>query len=94
MGSTAEPGTTLTYTTKPLEHGATIAGPIAASITATSNNRNIVLITKLNDIGPDGTPTQISFGALLGSRHALDTTRSWYDTRGTAVNPVHPHRAR
>ena len=91
-GPPTEPGTTLTYTTKPLQNGATIAGPIAASITATSNNRNIVLITKLNDIGPDGTPTQISFGVLLGSRHTLDKTRSWYDTRGTVVNPVHPHQ--
>jgi uncharacterized protein len=90
-GLPTETGTTLTYTSAPLERGATIAGPIAASIAASSSNQNLVLIATLNDVSPDGDASEISFGALLGSRRTLDRKRSWYDSKGAVVNPAHPY---
>jgi predicted acyl esterase len=84
-------GATLTYTTKPLARGATLAGPIAASVFASSSNANLELIADLYDVAPDGTATRVTTGDILGSLSTLDKTKSWYDENNLLVFPSHPY---
>lgn len=80
-------GGTLTYTTGPLKHGATIAGPISARIHASSSSTNLNVIARLESVAPDGTATRISSGSLVASLRKLDVGRSWVDKSGTPVRP-------
>ena len=82
-----QPDGTLTYNSAPLRYGATLSGPIAATVYATSSNTNLQLIASLYDVAPDGTATLISGGALVGSQRTLDPEKSWYDRHGLAVRP-------
>ncbi|WP_321792519.1 CocE/NonD family hydrolase [Burkholderia pyrrocinia] len=86
-GNPAYPGTSLTYTTQPIAEGATLAGPLSATIFASSSNTNLELIAKLFDIAPDGTATEISRGAVLGSQRTLNERWSWMDEKGTVIWP-------
>jgi uncharacterized protein len=83
----AEPGGALTYTTEPLKHGATIAGPISATIHASSSSTNLNVIAHLESVAPDGTATRISSGSLVASLRQLDRERSWTDNSRTMVRP-------
>jgi predicted acyl esterase len=77
----------LTYTTPAFKKGATLAGPISASITASTSGTNMDIITSLYDIAPDGTSTQITQGNLAGSFAAYNKSRTWYDANGVVTNP-------
>ena len=77
----------VSFSTPPVVKGATLAGPISATIFASSSNTNLELIAKLYDVAPDGTAALISKGALLGSLRALDLEKSWTDTNGTIIWP-------
>ena len=83
----SESGGTLEYTTKPFSNGATLAGPISATVYASSTNTNLELIGSLYDVAPDGTETLISYGDVLGSQSQLLESRNWYDERGTLTRP-------
>lgn len=80
-------GGAVTYQSPPVAGGATIAGPIAATIYATSSNTNMELIASLYDVAPDGTATKITDGPILASQRELDPANSWYDENGLAVRP-------
>ncbi len=86
-GDPAQPESKLVYTTPPLADGATLAGPISATIYASSSNTNLVLLAHLYDVAPDGSVTRISNGALVGSLRALDKAKSWHDRKGTIIWP-------
>jgi uncharacterized protein len=86
-------GATLTYTTKPLAKGATLAGPIDASVYASSSNANLELIADLYDVAPDGTSTRVTTGDILGSLSSLDKVSSWYDDNNVLIFPAHPYLA-
>jgi predicted acyl esterase len=86
-------GSTLTYTTRPLANGATLAGPASVSVYASSSNSNLELIAELYDVAPDGTAARISRGAILGSLHAVDESRSWRDQNGLLTFPYQPFAA-
>jgi uncharacterized protein len=77
----------LTYTTPALKQGATLAGPISASILASTTGTNMDVIASLYDVAKDGTTTQISQGNLAGSFASLKKSRTWYDANGVVVNP-------
>ncbi|WP_446039078.1 CocE/NonD family hydrolase [Streptomyces sp. SID1121] len=77
----------LTYTTKPFREGAKLAGPISATLSASSTGTNLTLIARLDDIAPDGTATKITSGSLVASLRALDKKRSWRDTNGVVIRP-------
>jgi predicted acyl esterase len=77
----------LTYTSPAFKTGATLAGPISATITATTSGTNMNIITSLYDVAPDGSSTYITQGSLAGSFASYDTRRSWYDARGLDINP-------
>ena len=86
-GEPGTPGAKLTYTSAPLEQGATIAGPMSVTLHASSSNTNLVFIGRLYDVAPDGSAVLISRGALLGSQHKLDEVKSWRDAAGTITWP-------
>lgn len=75
------------FTSEPFVDGATIAGPISATIYAASSNTNLELIANLYDVAPNGDAQRISIGALLGSQSRLDPERSWHDDAGTTTWP-------
>ena len=80
-------GATLTYTTEPLADGATLAGPTSLSVDAKSSNTNLELVAFLYDVAPDGTTTEITNGAVLGSQRALDPEKTWHDGAGKLIYP-------
>jgi predicted acyl esterase len=82
-----ENGAKLSFTTKVFANGATLAGPISATIYASSSNSNAVIIARLFDIDQLGASKLITKGAVLGSQRKLDTQKSWTDAKGTAVWP-------
>jgi uncharacterized protein len=77
----------LTYTTPALPKGATLAGPISASILASTTGTNMDVIATLYDVSKDGTATQITQGNLAGSFASLEKSRTWYDENGVDVRP-------
>ncbi len=86
----AEPettGGTLEYISESFKDGATLSGPVSASIYAHSSNTNMVLIGHLYDVAQDGTETLITRGALVGSLSDLDENKSWKDENGTVIWP-------
>jgi len=77
----------LTYTTPTFKHGATLAGPISASILAATSGTNMDVIASLFDVASDGTAAQITQGNLAGSFAAEDHSRVWYDRNGVDIRP-------
>jgi putative CocE/NonD family hydrolase len=92
IGKQAGPGA-LTYTTAPFTQNEVIAGPIDATIYATSTAPDTYLEATLEDI-PSGTSTSstpITSGGLLGSFRALDRNLSWFAPDGKPLIPYHPY---
>lgn len=92
-GPPAVAGGTLSYTSRPLKHGATWAGPGSVSVYASSSNTNLELIADLYDVAPGGSATRITTGALVGSLRAENPALSWYDEQGLLIQPYHPFLA-
>jgi predicted acyl esterase len=86
-GDPAYAGNRLTFTSPALAKGTTLAGPMNATIYASSNNTNVELIARLYDVAPDGIAKQITLGAALGSQRQLDPINSWHDSRGKMIRP-------
>ncbi len=79
----------LSYSTAPFAADSVIAGPIGATLYATSTRPDAELIVTLYDVAPGGGATQISTGALLGSFRALDQERTWSAPDGRPFRPWH-----
>lgn len=77
----------LTYNTPAFKDGATLAGPISASIRASTTGTNMDVIATLYDVDKDGAATQITQGNLAGSFASLVKARTWYDANGVDVRP-------
>ena len=82
-----QPKGSLAYISAPFGDGATLAGPISATIHASSNNTNLLLILRLYDVAPDGTETEITNGVTLGSQREIDPVNSWRDKTGVITRP-------
>ena len=82
-----QPKGSLAYTSAPFADGATLAGPISATIHASSNNTNLLLILRLYDVAPDGGETEITNGVTLGSQREIDPANSWRDKTGVITRP-------
>lgn len=96
MLSWAQPtssGGQLTFNSMPMTSPEVIGGPIAATVYARSNNRNLEMIGTLNDVTPSGQITLISTGTILGSLRTVDPSRSWYDKDDLVTLPYHPYSA-
>lgn len=79
----------LAYTTEPLAEDSVIAGPMAATLYASSTRPDAELIATIYDVAPGGAATQVSSGALLGSFRALDGSRTWTGPDGLPFRPWH-----
>ncbi|HEY2650940.1 MAG TPA: CocE/NonD family hydrolase [Solirubrobacteraceae bacterium] len=79
-----------TYTSAPFAHAETVAGPITATVYASSTTSETELVAELEDVTPDGTSYPLTEGALLGSLRAVDQKRSW-SANGITVLPYHPY---
>jgi len=77
----------VSYETPAFQDGATLAGPISATVYASSSNRNLALLARVFDVAPDGSATLVTRGGILGSQSQLDTTKSWVDAQGTSTWP-------
>jgi hypothetical protein len=80
-----------TYTSAPMKSDTTLAGPVDATVYATSNRSELELIATLEDVAPDGTSLPLSGGALLGSFRALDNGLTWLARDGKPILPYHPY---
>jgi hypothetical protein len=81
----------LTYTTGAFATPTVLAGPIDATIYATSTTKDAEWVTTVEDVAPSGASTPLTAGALLGSFRAVDTGKSWYASGGVPLLPYHPY---
>jgi putative CocE/NonD family hydrolase len=86
----AGPGA-LTYTTAPFTSDRLIAGPIAATLYATSTRPDTFFEATIEDIDPGGTSTSLTAGGLLASFRALDDKQTWRARGGNPILPYHPY---
>ena len=63
---------TTSYTSAPFSHAETVAGPITATIYASSTTSETELVAELEDVTPSGASYPLTEGALLGSLRAVD----------------------
>ena len=77
----------LTYTTAAFKRNTVVDGPVAARIYATSTRPDVELVATLEDVGPDGTSTPITSGALLGSFRKIDPRLTWRTQDGRPIVP-------
>jgi len=80
----------ITYTSPPLADPETVAGPITATVYASSTTPETELVAELEDVTPSGASYPLTEGALLGSLRAVDERRSW-TAGGMTVLPYHPY---
>jgi uncharacterized protein len=81
----------ITYTTAPLAHAETVAGPVTATVYASSTTTETELVAELEDVTPSGSSYPLTEGALLGSLRAVDSRRSW-TADGMTVLPYHTYK--
>ncbi len=78
------------YTSAPLTHAETLAGPVTATVYASATTSQTQLVAELEEVTPDGTSYPLTEGALLGSLRAVNQSRSW-TADGMTVLPYHPY---
>ncbi|MGH2894152.1 MAG: CocE/NonD family hydrolase, partial [Solirubrobacteraceae bacterium] len=81
---------TTSYTSAPMTHATTLAGPVTATVYASATTPETQLVAELEEVTPDGTSYPLTEGALLGSLRAVNTSRSW-TAGGVTVLPYHPY---
>ncbi|HEX3689669.1 MAG TPA: CocE/NonD family hydrolase [Solirubrobacteraceae bacterium] len=78
------------YTSAPVTHATTLAGPVTATVFASATTSETQLVAELEEVTPDGTSYPLTEGALLGSLRAVKASRSW-TAGGMTVLPYHPY---
>lgn len=86
----AGPGS-VTYTTAPFANPQVLAGPIDATLYATSNRPDAEFIVNVEDVAPNGSSRPLTSGAFLGSFRQLDKGRTWWAANGKPLLPYHPY---
>ncbi len=81
---------TVSYTSAPFASAQAVAGPITATIYASSTTPETELVAELEDVTPSGSSFPLTEGALLGSLRAVDSSRSW-TAGGMTMLPYHPY---
>jgi hypothetical protein len=84
------PGTQ-NYTTAPFTQPTTLAGPIGATLYATSTTADAEWVVQVSDVAPSGAATPLTSGLLEGDQRALDPTNTWLDPDGMPLLPYHPY---
>jgi hypothetical protein len=80
-----------TYTTAPLTHAKTIAGPIDVTVYASATTRETQWVAQVEDVAPDGTSVPLTEGALLGSMRAQSAAQTWRGADGQIIKPGHTY---
>ena len=81
---------TTSYTSAPFAHAQAVAGPVTATVYASSTTPETELVAELEDVTPNGSSYPLTEGALLGSLRAVTTSRSW-TAGGMTLLPYHPY---
>jgi uncharacterized protein len=84
------PGTQ-SYTTAPFTSATTLAGPIGATLYATSTTADTEWVVQLSGVAPDGSATALTSGLLEGNQRALNSSMTWYAPDGMPLLPYHPY---
>jgi hypothetical protein len=84
------PGTQ-SYTTAPFKQATTLAGPIGATLYATSTTSDTEWVVQVSDVAPNGTATPLTSGLLEGNQRALESSMTWYAADGNPLLPYHPY---
>jgi uncharacterized protein len=82
------------YATEPVTKPTAIAGPIVATVFASSSSPDTELFVQLIDVGPDGSRTYLQRGMLRASHRALEKGLSDYvrtEDGRVLYRPFHPH---
>jgi putative CocE/NonD family hydrolase len=79
------------YTTAPFTHDMVLAGPVGATLYATSTRPETFLDVTLEDVAPDGASSSLTSGGLVGSFRAVDGAQSWIAEDGSLLVPYHPY---
>jgi putative CocE/NonD family hydrolase len=82
------PGTR-NYLTKPFKRATTLAGPIGATLYATSTTPDTEWVVHVWDVAPGGSARSLTEGLLEGNQRALDSARSWYGPGRRPLLPYH-----
>jgi hypothetical protein len=81
---------TTSYTTAPFGRPEAVAGPVDATVYASSTTPETELVAELEDVTPDGTSYPLTEGALIGSLRVVNQSRSW-KASGLTLLPYHPY---
>ncbi len=81
---------TTSYTSAAFSRPEAVAGPITATVYASSTTSETELVAELEDVTPSGASYPLTEGALLGSLRAVDRQRSW-GSDGMTLMPYHPY---
>ncbi len=84
------PGTQ-SYTTAPFTQPTTLAGPIGATLYATTTTTDSEWVVNVNDVAPDGTVSLLTSGLLEGNMRAVDSANTWLAPDGNPLLPYHPY---
>jgi hypothetical protein len=87
--ATSGPGQ-LSYTSPAMTADTTLAGPITATIYATSTTPDTELIATVEDVSSTSAK-ELTAGALLGSFRSLDSGKTWSAPDGKPTLPYHPY---
>jgi putative CocE/NonD family hydrolase len=80
----------LTYTSAPFAKDRSVAGPIDATVYASSIRPDVELEATIEDVAPGGASYPLSSGALLGSFRKLNKAKTWFGANGRPLIPYHP----
>jgi putative CocE/NonD family hydrolase len=83
----------LTYTSGPMASDQVLAGPVDATVYATSTTPDTVLVATVEEVSPSGQSVPVTSGALLGSLRRVDAADSWLGSNGDYLLPYHPYTA-
>ena len=86
----AGPGA-LSYTSGRFGSPAVLAGPIDATVFATSTTPDTELVATVEEVSPSGQSVPLTTGALLGTMRAVDAGNSWGAADGAPLVPFHPY---
>ncbi len=79
------------YTTAPVTRPTTLAGPIGATLYATSTTADTEWVVQLSDVAPNGNATALTSGLLEGNQRALNASMTWYGADGRPLLPYHAY---
>ena len=84
------PGTQ-NYLTTRFKRPTTLAGPIGATLYATSTTADTEWVVHVWDVAPNGGARSLTEGLLEGNQRALDTARTWYGPGRLPLLPYHQY---